>query len=353
LPMVDMVTIGAGGGSIAKVEAGTLTVGPLSAGAEPGPAAYGRGGQRATVTDAHVVLGHLPAKLLGGRMALDVEAAAGIIDREVATPLGLGLADAARGILSILEHNMVGAVRIVSVERGHDPRDFTLVAFGGAGPLHGCSLAALLGITRVLVPPAPGVLCADGLLAADLKSDFSRTLPKAGAVDIEVTREIFAELTQSADDWLIAEKVAPADRQQSRVAMLRYHGQGGEVAVPWVDSKDGIEAAFTAAHKGLYGFVLDAPIELVTLRVEATGHMPDPPRPMLAKGSGARPRAHFPVHLAGGVTQVPLYERATLGAGDTIAGPAIVSQLDATTLVLPGWVGEVHASGAILLSRRT
>ena len=284
-------------------------------------------------------------------MALDVEAAASVIDREVATPLGLDRADAARGILSILDHNMVGAVRIVSIERGHDPRDFTLVAFGGAGPLHGCSLAALLGITRVLVPPAPGVLCADGLLAADLKAEFSRTLPRAGAVDIDLARQIFAELTQAADEWLVAEKVAPADRLQSKVAMLRYHGQGGEVAVPWVDSKDGIEAAFALAHNGLYGFTLDAPVELVTLRVEATGRMPAPPRPMLAKGSGARPGAHFPVHLESGVAQVPLYARGALGAGDTIKGPAIISQLDATTLVAPGWTGEVHPSGAILLSR--
>jgi len=351
LPMVDMVTIGAGGGSIAKVEAGTLTVGPQSAGAEPGPAAYGRGGQRATVTDAHVILGHLPAKLLGGRMALDVEAAASVVDREVATPLGLDRADAARGILSILDHNMVGAVRIVSVERGHDPRDFTLVAFGGAGSLHGCSLATLLGITRVLVPPAPGVLCADGLLAADLKAEFSRTLPKAGTVDIEVARKIFAELTGQADEWLATEKVAAADRQQGKVAMLRYHGQGGEVAVPWVDTKQGLEAAFAAAHQGLYGFILDAPVELVTLRVEAIGRMPAPPRPLLAKGSGARPSGHFPVHLASGTAQVPLYDRATLGAGDTIQGPAIISQLDATTLIAPGWTGEVHPSGAIVLSR--
>ena len=349
--MVDMVTIGAGGGSIAKVEAGTLTVGPQSAGAEPGPAAYGRGGQRATVTDAHVILGHLPAKLLGGRMALDAEAAASTIDREVAKPLGLERAAAARGVLSILDHNMVGAVRIVSVERGHDPRDFTLVAFGGAGPLHGCSLATLLGITRVLIPTAPGVLCADGLLAADLKADFSRTLPKAGAVDIEVARRILGELSAAAEDWLTAEKVAPSDRQENKVALLRYKGQGGEVAVSWTDSQDGLEAAFAAAHTGLYGFTLDAPIELVTLRVEATGRMPAPPRPMLAKGSGARPQTHCPVHLESGVTQVPLYDRATLGAGDTIAGPAVISQLDATTLVLPGWTGEVHPSGAILLSR--
>jgi N-methylhydantoinase A len=351
LPMVDMVTIGAGGGSIAKVEAGTLTVGPQSAGAEPGPAAYGRGGQRATVTDAHVILGHLPAKLLGGRMALDLEAAASVIDREVAAPLGLDRADAARGILSILDHNMVGAVRIVSVERGHDPRDFTLVAFGGAGPLHGCSLATLLGITKVLVPPAPGVLCADGLLAADLKAEFSRTLPKAGAVDIDVARKIFAELTGQADDWLAVEKVAAADRRQSKVAMLRYHGQGGEVSVPWHDSKDGLEAGFAAAHQGLYGFILDAPVELVTLRVEATGRMPAPPRPMLAKGSGAKPSGHFPVHLASGAAPVPLYDRASLGTGDTLSGPAIIAQLDATTLVAPGWTGKVHPSGAILLSR--
>jgi N-methylhydantoinase A len=350
LPMVDMVTIGAGGGSIAKVEAGTLTVGPQSAGADPGPAAYGRGGQRATVTDAHVVLGHLPAKLLGGRMALDVEAAAQVIDREVAQPSKLDRAAAARGVLSILDHNMVGAVRIVSVERGHDPRDFTLVAFGGAGPLHGCSLAALLGITKVLIPPAPGVLCADGLLAADLKAEFSRTLPKAGAVDIDEARRIFAELTAQADAWLTAEKVATGDRHQNKVAMLRYHGQGGEVAVPWVDSKDGLEQAFAAAHKALYGFTLDSAIELVTLRVEAAGRMPEPPRPTLAKGSGATPRDRFPVHFESGVTEVPLYDRLTLGAGDTVPGPAVVSQLDATTLVLPGWSGTVHPSGAILLT---
>src|SRR6476659_3852622 len=268
LPMVDMVTIGAGGGSIAKVEAGTLTVGPQSAGADPGPAAYGRGGERATVTDAHVVLGHLPAKLLGGRMALDVDAATKVIDREVAAPSRRDRAAAARGVLSILDHNRVGAVRIVSVERGHDPRDFTLVAFGGAGPLHGCSLAELLGITRVLIPPAPGVLCADGLLAADLKAEFSRTLPKAGAVDLEAARKIFAELTDQADDWLTAEKVAAEDRQQNKVAMLRYHGQGGEVAIEWRDDAAGVEAAFAAAHRGLYGFTLESAVELVTLRVE-------------------------------------------------------------------------------------
>jgi N-methylhydantoinase A len=350
LPMVDMVTIGAGGGSIARVADGTLTVGPQSAGAEPGPAAYGRGGERATVTDAHVVLGHLPAKLLGGRMGLDAEAARRVIEREIGVPLGMSVEAAARGVLAIIDNNMMGALRIVSVERGHDPRDFTLVPFGGAGPLHGCALANLLGITRILVPPAPGVLCADGLLAADLKADFSRTLPKAGRVDLAVARSIYAELEQQADDWLAAENVTPGDRRQARVALMRYHGQGGELAVGWADGVAEAEAAFAAAHKALYGFTLDAAIELVTLRVEARGRMPAPPRPVLSKGSGAKPIGSTMVHFATGPVQVPLYQRAMLGAGDRLAGPAIVSQLDATTLVLPGWRGEVHDSGALILS---
>ena len=352
LPMVDMVTIGAGGGSIAKVADGTLTVGPQSAGAEPGPAAYGRGGERATVTDAHVVLGHLPAKLLGGRMDLDTEAARRVIEREVGRPLGLSVEAAALGVLAIIDNNMVGALRIVSVERGHDPRDFTLVPFGGAGPLHGCALAALLGITRILIPPAPGVLCADGLLAADLKADFSRTLPKAGLVDLAAARSIYTELEEQADDWLADENVAPPDRQRSRVALMRYHGQGGELAIGWVDGVAEVEAAFAAAHKALYGFTLDAPIELVTLRVEACGRMPSPPRLTLPKGSGAKPTGSTNVHFATGATKVPVYDRASLGAGDRIDAPAIVSQLDATTLVQPGWDAEVDVSGAMLLSSK-
>jgi N-methylhydantoinase A len=352
LPMVDMVTIGAGGGSIARVTDGTLTVGPQSAGADPGPAAYGRGGTAATVTDAHVVLGHLPARLLGGRMALDEDAASRAVDREVARPLGLTREEAARGILAILDNNMMGALRIVSVERGHDPRDFTLVPFGGAGPLHGCALADLLGIPRVLIPPAPGVLCADGLLAADLKADFSRTLPKTDKVDIEVAREIYADLSQQADLWLASENVAEADRAQVRVALMRYHGQGGEVSVGWVDDASGIEAAFAAAHESLYGFKLDAPIELVTLRIEATGRIPAPRRTVLGAGAQAKPRSHHAVHFALGTLDVPLFDRATLGAGDHIAGPAIVSQLDATTLIPPHWIADVHPSGSLLLKRK-
>lgn len=350
LPMVDMVTIGAGGGSIAKVAAGTLSVGPHSAGAVPGPAAYGRGGTQATVTDAHVVLGHLPERLLAGRMSLDVAAAREAVRAGVAEPLGLSLEEAARGILAIVDNHMVGALRVVSVERGHDPRDFTLVPFGGAGPLHGCALAALLGISRVMIPPAPGVLCADGLLAADLKAEFSRTLPTAGRVDMQAAESAYAALEGQAAAWFAQEEVVQADRHTSRVALMRYHGQGGELTVPWnAAGPEAIESAFAAAHQTLYGFVLTAPIEIVTLRVEAVGSMPRPPQPELPPGTGAVAETSRQVHLPGGAAEVPVYDRAAFGAGDSFAGPAIITQLDATTVVPPGWTATVHASGAILL----
>ncbi|EUB97804.1 5-oxoprolinase (ATP-hydrolyzing) [Rhizobium sp. CF080] len=352
LPMVDMVTIGAGGGSIAKVADGTLTVGPQSAGARPGPAAYGHGGENPTVTDAHVVLGHLPARLLGGRMALDVEAARKAVDGKVAAPLGLSTATAARGILAIVDNHMVGAVRVVSVERGHDPRDFTLVPFGGAGPLHGCALAELLGISRVMIAPAPGILCADGLLAADLKAEFSRTLPKAGAVDVVMANGIIAELKTQASAWFDMEGVAEKDRRIATVALLRYHGQGGELAVTWGETREAVEAAFAAEHKALYGFVLEAAIELVTLRVEAAGMTVEPPPAILEKGSDVTPFDHVPVHFESGVASVPVVDRSTLGAGATFQGPMILTQLDTTTLVSPGWTGTVHGSGAVLLTRK-
>ena len=182
------------------------------------------------MTDAHVVLGHLPARLLGGRMALDVEAARARRRRASPRRSGFDCEAAARGILAIVDNNMVGAMRVVSVERGHDPRDFTLVPFGGAGPLHGCALADLLGITRVLIPPAPGVLCADGLLAADLKAEFSRTLPKAGRSRSTPGSRSSSNCTPGRR-MAVGEKAAPEDRGKRRVALMRYHGQGGEIAV--------------------------------------------------------------------------------------------------------------------------
>ncbi len=351
LPMVDMVTIGAGGGSIAAVEDGALSVGPRSAGARPGPAAYGHGGQQATVTDAHVVLGHLPSKLLGGRMALDVEAARRVVAESVASPLGLDIEEAARGILAIVDNHMVGAVRVVSVERGHDPRQFTLVPFGGAGPLHGCALAELLGISRIMIAPAPGVLCADGLLAADLKAEFSRTLPRAGAIDTTMANAVFGELEAQALHWFEQEGVADEKRRVQRVALLRYHGQGGEIAIRWVDGVEALEAAFADEHRALYGFTLDAAIELVTLRVEASGLTAAAPIGIIEDGGKVEAYDEATVHLSSGEARVPLVDRAGLGAGATFSGPMILTQLDTTTFVAPGWTGHVHETGALILSR--
>ena len=349
LPMVDMVTIGAGGGSIARVVDGVLTVGPESAGASPGPAAYGRGGAEATVTDAHVVLGHLPARLLGGEMALDVVAARRALEEGVAKPLGIAVEDAARGILAIADNKMVGALRVVSVERGFDPRDFTLLPFGGAGPLHGCALADLIGTRRVLIVPAPGILCADGLMAADLRSEFSRARPRAGVADLAEAKRLCAELEADAAAWFEAEGVATADRQTSRVALMRYAGQGNELTIPWADSVDALEAGFVAAHRALYGFELSAPIELVTLRVEAFATMHTPAPSVLEPGDAPAPKNHVPVALPSGRKEVPLFDRATLGAGAVIEGPAIITQLDTTTLIAPGWTATVQPSGALIL----
>lgn len=351
LPMVDMVTIGAGGGSIAQVADETLAVGPHSAGARPGPAAYGHGGTQATVTDAHVALGHLPVSLLGGEMSLDQKAALKVVDDNVAAPLGLTRHNAARGILAIMNNNMVGAVRTVSVERGHDPRDFTLVPFGGAGPLHGVALAELLGIKQVMVPAAPGLLCADGLLAADLKAEFTRALPTPGAIDQELGNTIAADLVRDATRWLDHEDI-PDTRRETRVrALLRFHGQGGEIAVDWAETPEATEILFREAHEALYGFVLDAQIELVTLRVEAVGRTEASPRPDLEQGDMPEPVQSQMVHWENGDVDTPIYDRDTLPAGSTYAGPAVITQLDTTTIIPPGWSATVHPSAALLLKR--
>jgi N-methylhydantoinase A len=348
LPMVDMVTIGAGGGSLAQIERGALLVGPASAGARPGPACYGHGGERPTVTDAHVVLGHLPGSLLGGGMTLDFELARKAVQTHVAGPLGLSLHDAARGILAIADSNMIGAIRVISVERGHDPRDFALMAFGGAGPLHGCALAEMLGITTVLVPPAPGVLCAEGLLAAQLRAEFSRSVIQSGADELV---EAFEALEQDAQAWLDEEAVPADQRRTAQTALMCYEGQGSELPVAWAGSLEATATAFARAHQALYGFTLESPVRLITIRVDAAGLLPPPARPNLPAGQGAAPVGTTPVHFAAATLPAGLYDRARMGAGDRCDGPAIVTQLDATTLVPPGWSGTMHDSGVLVLRR--
>ena len=352
LPMLDMVTVGAGGGSIARVADGALSVGPASAGAVPGPACYGAGGSEATVTDAHVVLGHLPGGLLGGRMALDRALAEQAVQASVAAPLKLDLHLAARGILAIADNNMVGAIRIVSVERGVDPRALTLVPFGGAGPLHGCGLAELLGISTVLIPPAPGILCAEGLLAADLRAEFSRTLMRAQAPDPVEAATLRASLTAEAEAWFEAERVPKAARTTETVALMRYAGQGSELAVPWVNDADALCRAFTEVHTGLNGFALDAQIELVTLRVEATGRLAARVATSPPSAESVTTEKTVTVHFASGRAVTAVAKREAITSGASFAGPMIITQEDATTLVPPGWLGEAHESGALLLHRR-
>ncbi|NHN84152.1 hydantoinase/oxoprolinase family protein [Acetobacter musti] len=353
LPMVDMVTIGAGGGSLARVTPdGVLAVGPESAGSVPGPAAYRRGGTQATVTDAHVVLGHLPS-LLGGGMDIDVQAARKAIADTVANPLGLEPGEAARGILAIANNAMVGAIRVVSVERGYDPRDFVLVPFGGAGPLHGCALAELVGIRTVLIPPSPGVLCAQGLLAADLRAEFSRGLRATGTPDAVMVEQSFTAAETDATTWFTEEGVPDARREMSRVALMRYAGQGVELTVPWPGTMAQAAETFAAEHRALYGFDLpDATVELVSLRVEAVGRLGGAITRSLPPGQGARATGMQTVLFASEPLETPVYDRTMLGAGDTFEGPAIVTQLDATTLVPPGWHAVMDESGSLILRHK-
>src|SRR6185437_16067135 len=273
-PMLDIHTVGAGGGSIAYIDAGgLLKVGPRSCGADPGPVCYDRGNRDAAVTDANVVLQILnPEHLLGGRMkirrALAVEAV-----QDLADHLKLGLMETAQGILSVVTANMARAIRVISVQRGHDPRNYTLMAFGGAGPLHAARLARELDMRRVLVPANPGILCAMGLLLTDLRADFAVTklLPAKEEATIELA-EGFAALTAQADRWFEQEGIAPADRRLTRTVDMRYHGQNYELGIPLSDGATmaTLTALFAEAHRQRYGFATDEdPVEIVTLRLEA------------------------------------------------------------------------------------
>jgi N-methylhydantoinase A len=362
LPMVDLTTIGAGGGSLARIgEAGALVVGPESAGAAPGPVCYGQGGTQPTVTDAHLVLGHLPDRLLDGGFRLDRELARRAIAERIAAPLGLEVEAAARGILEIADSAMVGAIRVVSVERGHDPRDFVLVPFGGAGPLHGGPLARLIGCRTILVPSAPGVLSALGLLASSLRAEFSRScVQRGGRIDVDRVVAVFAELSREAEAWLMAEGVPEPMRRVALHASLRYEDQGSELVLPWageaVDQAalDATVAAFHVEHERLYSFRLDdVPVEMVTLRVDAVGLLPRLRLREIPRASGPVARAEVGrqrIAFAGGELEAPVLDRARLGAGATVRGPGVITQLDATTLVLPGQTAEVHPSGALVVT---
>jgi N-methylhydantoinase A len=360
-PMVDVNTIGAGGGSIAWIDAaGGLRVGPRSAGADPGPACYGRGGDEATVTDASVVLGYLnPARFAGGTLALDVtgaERAVGAIGRR----LGVDAVAAAAGIHRVVNARMADQIRLVTIKRGYDPRQFSLVVLGGAGPVHGAALAAEMGMAEVLVPEAPGVLAAFGLLAAAIEHHHARTLQaRTDAADLDAVNRCLVEL-DAAGRGRMLEEGAPAD--QVRVAYtadMRYVGQAYELEVPIAVPVAGermpeILAAFHAVHERVYGYArAQQPVEFVNFRAVHTYPLPRPVVRPAARAAGTVDDARLGERGAyfGAFVPTAIYERARLPRGARLPGPAIIEQSDTTTVIPPGVTALVDEAGNLRLRR--
>ena len=368
LPMLDIATIGCGGGSIAAVSPyGSLSVGPDSAGADPGPACYARGATRPTVTDANLVLGRVNTRIAGGQLILDADAAHRSVADSVAGPLGLDATTAAAGILEIANHAMVGAIRNVSVERGHDPRDFALIAYGGAGPMHAIDVANLLGIESVVIPAYPGITSAYGLLAAEFKNDYARTFPQqAPRYDLAGMDDVFTMLEEDGRGWLTGEGVPATDHHLTRSADLRYAHQGSELTIPYraqtVDPSGLREMLdeFHSQHEQLYGFSLDQPIEIVTLRVTASGQvgqarlrtLPDAGESAgdgaLREAESERRQVYF--SETDGFTDCPIYRRDNLPAGSRVAGAAILEGMDSTVVVNPGWEARVDSYGNCIMN---
>jgi N-methylhydantoinase A len=363
IPALEIESVGAGGGSLAWVDSGgALKVGPQSAGAVPGPACYGRGGERPTVTDANVVLGRLSAThLLDGDMPLQpalAERAIGGLARE----LGLEPLQAARGVVSVVQANMLAAIRLVSVRKGYDPRGATMVAFGGAGPLHAAALARDLGVARVLVPPAPGILCALGLLVEPLRLDLVRTrVEPLGALGVKELEATFSALEQKAQAWLDRERVPAERRRLARALDMRYVGQNFELLVEipgefWRGDRDALRRAFLREHARVYGHSAeDDAIQVVSYRLTALGQPAALTVPSLPAAPSASPDAaragERPVYFdeAGGFVATPVYRRERLLAGHALEGPAIVEQMDSTSVILPRQRGTIDAHANIII----
>jgi N-methylhydantoinase A len=362
-PMMDIHTVGAGGGSIATIDSGgLLKVGPQSAGADPGPVCYGKGATEPTVTDANIVLQILnPTHLLNGRMKVRRDLAEAAIGR-LAEQLGLGVMETAQGILSVVTANMARAIRVISVQRGHDPRNYALMAFGGAGPLHAARLAKELDIRRVIIPRNPGILCAMGLLLTDLRADFAATrlidLAEGAGPAME---DALQPIEGQAARWFEQENIPPDRRRLSRTVDMRYEGQNYELSIAIPDGPIGsktlgqLAQSFADAHERLYGFVAEGErVCCVTFRVEALGLVKKAElfaRPLTDADVSGAVAGHRDVWFpeAGDSVRTPVYSRTELLPGMALSGPAIVEQMDTTTLVPPGATLTVDAYDNMIL----
>jgi N-methylhydantoinase A len=361
LPALDVNSVGAGGGSIAWIDRdGLLKVGPHSAGAVPGPACYDRGGTEATVTDANVLLGRLSGEaLLEGRMPirrdLAERAVAGLARRLKLDPI-----ETAFGIVSLVCATMVRALRSISVERGHDPGQFSLLAFGGGGPLHATDVARELGIRRIIVPPNPGILCAEGLLDSDLATDFVEArLLRFESAALRALNAVIRSMRKQVDTWFRREKIAAQARHVAWSADLRYAGQNFELAVPLAGGPldaaaiEAVRAAFDRAHERAYGFAqADETVEFVSLRAKLRATLPKPmPTKLAARPPGTPCGTRRVAFARNSWADAPIHRRADLAPGQALIGPTIIEQMDSTTPVFPGDVCTVDAWGNLIIER--
>jgi N-methylhydantoinase A len=363
LPVVDIVEVGTGGGSIAWIDAaGGLKVGPLSAGAAPGPVCYGLGGTEPTITDANVVLGRLdPDNFLGGQMRLDLPAARRAIATKIAEPLGLSIEDAALGILKIADTKMSLAVREVSVAKGHDPRGFALIASGGAGPLHAASIARELSLPKVVIPELPGTFSALGMLMTDVRHDYVRTrigeLAKVAPSEIGA---VFAEMIAEAAELLARDGIAPGDSRLAPSLDLRYQGQEYTLSVPLAagpvtrDSLDASRRRFDELHHAQYSHSApDEPVEIVNLRLAAVGSVAGDVAAFGkirdTAGRSGRVKGFRKIWFDDGAHDCPVYDRDALLPGVAIAGPAVIEERVSTTVIYPGDRFTLSPQGPILI----
>lgn len=363
VPMVEMHTIGSGGGSIAWIDAGgALRVGPQSAGADPGPVCYGKGGKEPTVSDANVILGRLnPNSILGGKMKMDVEAARKVMKQKIADPLGITVEQAAEGVLKVINANMVRGIRVISIEKGHDPRDFSLMAFGGAGPLHAVDIANELGCKKVIIPPSPGIACAIGMLMADVRHDYVKTYSTTlSDISLDSVNNILEELTEQAVEELEKEGFSKNNMELQASLDLRYVRQAYEINIPISDNlvltEESLKLAvkmFHENHEKIYGFNREAEeLELVNIRLIGLGKIKELTKETAETDmeKSIKPISKRQVYFNDTFVNTPIFNRNNLNSEVTIKGPAVIEQLDSTIIIYPNQEATTDNMGNLVVN---